>query len=114
MESPKVEETPVDTGKKTTVEPPEEVISKTLPIWEQTEIYPDDVLYPQEGKLVAKPVTQIAVQPYLYDKLPVYSENGFSQSTRIDYGTGRYNQDVMYDYAEKDIANIRLNQLLYA
>ncbi len=112
-----------DTGKKTGVEPPpidtikpkftvlEE--TKKTPIWQQTEIYPVDVVNPQEGKLAVTPPTQTSFQPYLYDRLPV-TEYGYNQSARLDYTTGKYNDGMPFDYIEKDLENIRLNKLLYA
>jgi len=79
-----------------------------IPIWAQTEIYKADVEYPQEGKLVKQIVTQDSFNPYLYDRLPV-EERTF----RVDYSTGRYNPAETFDYAERDLDNIRFNKLLY-
>jgi len=117
------DEVPVDTGKKTDVEPPVADKIKPIfpvleepvktPIWQQTEIYPVDIVNPQDGKLAVNPVTQNAYQPYLYDRLPV-TEYSYSPNIRMDYTTGRYNDSMNYGYVEKDMANIRLNQLLYA
>ena len=122
----------VDNGKKTALEPIEKEIkldSKPLPerlpeplperlpepspdpyipIWKQTEIYPVDVLYPQEGKLVKEVVTQDSFNPYLYDKPPAED-----RIVKIDYTSDRYSNGVDLEYAEKDLLNIRLNKLLY-
>lgn len=112
------------TGVKTAVEPPEEevlVVAKPLPevrmpepepvyvpIWKQEVIYPVDVLYPQEGKLVKEVVTQDSFNPYLYDKPPVED-----RIVKIDYTSDRYSNGVDLEYAERDLLNIKLNKLLY-
>jgi hypothetical protein len=116
-----VEKPVVDTGKKTGVEPPIDTIKPKFPvleeaiktpIWQQTEIYPVDVINPQEGKLAVTPPTQTSFQPYLYDRLPV-TEYGYNPNVRLDYTTGKYNDGMPFDYIEKDLENIRRNQLLY-
>lgn len=77
------------------------------PIWAQTEIYPSDVLYPQEGNLVKKPDNNF-YEVDTYDRLPVED-----RTVRIDYSSGRYNPEETFEYAEKDLNNVRLNKLLY-
>ena len=52
--------------------------------------------------------------PYLYDNLGFRDNTYFDQPTKIDYGTGKYNQEVATDYMQRDMANVRLNQFLYA
>jgi hypothetical protein len=79
-----------------------------VPIWEQTEIYPADVLYPKEGKLVKEIVTQDIFNPYLYDQPPVED-----RIVKIDYTSDRYNNGIISEYAERDLDNIRFNKLLY-
>jgi hypothetical protein len=108
----------VDTGKKTAVEPPERVAQPieekiNIPISQQKIIYPVDDLYPQEGKIVANQIPSYN-NPYLYDGLGFRDNTYFDQPVKIDYSTGKYNQDVAFDYLDKDIANVRFNQLLYA
>jgi hypothetical protein len=80
-----------------------------VPIWAQTEIYPEDVEYPQEGNLVKKVDTQDSFNPYLYDQPTVED-----RIVKIDYTSDRYNNGIIYEYAEKDLDNIRFNKLLYA
>jgi hypothetical protein len=108
----------VDTGKKTAVEPPERVAQPieekiNIPIWQQEVIYPVDVLYPQEQKIVANTVSSYN-NPFLYDGLGFRDNTYFDQPTRIDYTSGKYNQEVSDSYMEKDIVNARLNQYLYS
>lgn len=121
-----VEKDIVDTGKKTAVEPPEEVVKvqKPLPtppivsepvynpIWNQDIIYPKDELYPVEQKPISIPSYN---NPYLYDNLGFRDNTYFDQPVKIDYGTGKYNPDLTLDYMNRaDIVNARMNQLLYA
>lgn len=107
----------IDTGKKTAVEPPEEAIKVEKPfpsepvvvdpivnpIGQPTIIYPKDELYPIEQKIFTNPSENIYNQQVTYDQPAV-----------IDYTSGKYNQDVTFDYLNKDIVNIRLNQYIYA
>ena len=85
-------------------------LSKRWIIWKEEIIYPKDELYPVEQKIVANPT----YNPNLYDSIGFKDTTYYDQPYRIDYTTGKYNQDVTFDYLDKDIVNIRLNQLLYA
>jgi hypothetical protein len=78
-----------------------------VPIWAETEIYPD-VEYPQEGKLVKEIFIQDIFNPYLYDQPPVED-----RIVKIDYTSDRYNNGIISEYAERDLDNIRFNKLLY-
>jgi len=110
----------VDTGKKTAVEPatkPCEVIK-----WNCSTNPRETIQIPYDANC----------NDYQYDKPPcaepirergeklVYDQIGFRDNTyndqlyRIDYTSGKYNQDVYTDYMVKDVVNARLNQLLYA
>ena len=118
----------VDTGKKTAVEPPEEVIKIQKPLPPQPiystdpvyvppvsnkpiTIFPTDEVYPVEPKPIYTPSYN---NPYLYDNLGFRDNTYFDQPTKIDYGTGKYNQEVASDYMQRDMANVRFNQFLYA
>jgi hypothetical protein len=50
----------------------------------------------------------------LYEPIGFRDNTYVDQPTRIDYTSGKYNQDVYTDYMVKDISNARFNQLLYA
>lgn len=118
----------IDTGKKTAVEPPEEVIKIQKPLPPQPiystdpvyvppvsnkpiTIFPTDEVYPVEPKPIYTPSYN---NPYLYDNLGFRDNTYFDQPTRIDYNTGKYNQDMVYNYGERDMVNARYNQLLYS
>jgi hypothetical protein len=118
----------VDTGKKTAVEPPEEVIKIQKPLPPQPiystdpvyvppvsnkpiTIFPTDELYPVEPKPIYTPSYN---NPFLYDNLGFRDNTYFDQPQRIDYTSGKYNQDVYTDYRVKDVVNARFNELLYA
>ena len=120
-----VEDAVVDNGKKTAVEPPEKEIvvdykplpspepmpEPNIPIWKEDVIYPKDELYPIEQKPISIPSYN---NPYLYDNLGFRDNTYFDQPVKIDYGTSKYNQEVATDYMQRDMANVRLNQFLYA
>ena len=50
----------------------------------------------------------------LYEPIGFRDNTYYDQPTRIDYTSGKYNQDVYTDYMVKDISNARFNQYLYA
>jgi hypothetical protein len=116
----------IDTSKKTAVEPldkeivldskllkpfPKLIEEPYIPIFKEDLIYPIDITYPVEPKPIFIPSYN---NPYLNENLGFRDNTYFDQPTRIDYGTGKYNQDVVYDYDEKDMANVRFNQYIYA
>jgi hypothetical protein len=118
----------VDTGKKTEVEPPEEVVKIDKPLPSQPvyttdpvytppvssqpiTIYPTDELYPVDQKLIAPPRYN---DPFYGDGFGFRDNTYYDQPYRIDYTSGKYNQDVYNDYMPKDVVNARINQFLYA
>jgi len=119
----------VDTGKKTAVEPPEEVIKIQKPLPPQPiystdpvyvppvsnkpiTIFPTDELYPVEPKPIYTPSYN---NPFLYDNFGFRDNTYFDQPQRIDYTSGKYNQEVSDSYMGRDMmVNARLNELLYA
>lgn len=104
-----VEDVIVDTGKKTAVEPPEKEIVVDTKYFEE-ELFPPTT--PPNVTLVYGKLG--TVNPFGYGNLGFRDNTYFDQPTRIDYNTGKYNQDVVYNYGEIDMVNSRYNQLLYS
>ena len=111
----------IDTGKKTAVELTKECVQvgydctnttyNTIKIPIDSDCNDYQPAMPQcapprggEDDIFIKPYEPIGFRDNTYADQP----------TRIDYTSGKYNQDVYTDYMVKDISNARFNQLLYA
>lgn len=113
-----VVKTVVDTGKKTAVEP---LTKDCVQVgYDCTNTTYNTIQIPIGANCneYQPAMPQCAPPPDRREKL--YEPIGFRDNTypdqpyRIDYTSGKYNQDVYTDYMVKDISNVRFNQFLYA
>jgi hypothetical protein len=101
----------VDTGKKTAVEPPEEVVKIDKPLPSQP-VYTTDPVY--TPPVSSQPITMYPNDPYYGDGFGFRDNTYYDQPSRIDYTSGKYNQEVPDYYMGRDMVNDRLNQYFYA
>ena len=111
----------VDTGKKTAVEPatkPCEVIKwncgsnprETIQIPYDANC--NDYQYEMPPCAPPRGGDDIFIKPY--EPIVFRDNTYYDQPTRIDYTSGKYNQEVPDSYMGRDIVNARFNQYLYA
>jgi hypothetical protein len=109
----------VDTGKKTAVEITKDCVQVgyncTNKTYNTIQIPIDANCneYQPEMPQCAEPIRG-GGEKLVYDPIGFRDNTYYDQPIRVDYTSGRYYQDVDYDYAQKDLSNVRFNQLLYA
>lgn len=116
----------VDTGKKTAVEPATKPCEVTYhnctrnPRKEIIQIPYDDENCDTPMRFGGYQPEEPPCAPPPEERKKPYEPIGFRDNTyydqpnRIDYTSGKYNQEVPESYMERDIVNARFNQYLYA
>lgn len=110
----------VDTGKKTAVELTKDCLqvgydcTNTTYNTIQIPIDANCGEYQPAMPQCAEPISGGMVAKLVYEPIGFRDNTYYEQPSRIDYTSGKYNQEVYTDYMVKDITNVRLNQFLYA